>query len=76
MAVAPSGTRPEAARRRGGGQPARCRAGSSGGRLDVGRLIMVPGAALMLVVDMLALAHGSPGGAGGAAGVLRWLGTG
>ena len=44
---------------------------SSGARVDVGRLIMVPAAALMLVADVRALIHGS---GGNAAGVLRWLG--
>ena len=57
--------------RRGGSAGGRHRSASRG-RVDVGRLIMVPGAAVMLVFDMLALTQGSPGGTAGA---LRWLGT-
>jgi protein-S-isoprenylcysteine O-methyltransferase Ste14 len=41
-------------------------------RLDVGRLIMVPAATMMLVADAIALVH-SPGN--GFAGTLRWIGT-
>ena len=41
-------------------------------RIDVGRLIMVPAAAVILLVDLSALDHR---GAPGAAGVLRTLGT-
>jgi protein-S-isoprenylcysteine O-methyltransferase Ste14 len=37
-------------------------------RLDVGRLIMVPGATLMLCADAYILTHGS-------AGALRWIGN-
>ncbi|SRR5712692_2991312 len=44
---------------------------SAGIRLDLGRLIMIPGAALLLLLDLAALAHS----AGGTAGVLRWLGS-
>jgi protein-S-isoprenylcysteine O-methyltransferase Ste14 len=39
-------------------------------RIDLGRLIMVPGAALMLAFDLTSLTHHSAGGTG----VLRWLG--
>jgi protein-S-isoprenylcysteine O-methyltransferase Ste14 len=42
-------------------------------RADLGRMIMVPGAAAMLALDLIALGHGARGGAGGA---LRWLATG
>lgn len=40
-------------------------------RPDLGRLIMVPAAVLLLLVDLAALAHS----AGGTAGALHWLGT-
>jgi protein-S-isoprenylcysteine O-methyltransferase Ste14 len=40
-------------------------------RPDLGRLIMIPAAALLLVLDLSALAHR----AGGTASTLRWLGT-
>lgn len=43
-----------------------------GVRPDFGRLLMVPGAAVMLMLDVVALTHGSR--AGGAAG-LRWAGA-
>lgn len=42
-------------------------------RPDFGRIIMVPGAAAMLVFDVLALTHGSRSGGGAAA--ARWAGT-
>jgi len=42
-------------------------------RVDPGRLIMIPVAAIMLTLDLVALRHGA---SGGAAGVLRWLATG
>ena len=45
---------------------------SVGARPDLGRIIMVPGAAAMLVFDVMALTHGSRGG--GAA-VVRWAGA-
>jgi hypothetical protein len=35
-------------------------------RADLGRLIMVPSAAVMLTLDLIALGHGSRGGAAGA----------
>jgi protein-S-isoprenylcysteine O-methyltransferase Ste14 len=41
-------------------------------RPDVGRIIMVPAAAVMLVFDVLALSHRS---VGGGVAVLRWPGT-
>ena len=41
-------------------------------RLDVGRLIMVPAASMMLFVDAIALTHSN---GDGFAGTLRWLGT-
>jgi protein-S-isoprenylcysteine O-methyltransferase Ste14 len=41
-------------------------------RLDAGRLVMVPVAALILLLDLATLAHGS---APGTAGALAWLGT-
>ena len=41
-------------------------------KLDLGRLIMVPCATLMLVVDTVALAHTT---SGGLAGSLRWTGS-
>jgi protein-S-isoprenylcysteine O-methyltransferase Ste14 len=49
----------------------------SGRRVDLGRLIMVPGAAVMLAFDLRAITHNSRGGAGGgsAADMLRWLGA-
>lgn len=43
-----------------------------GARPDFGRILMVPGAAVMLMLDAAALTHGSR--AGGAAG-LRWAGA-
>jgi protein-S-isoprenylcysteine O-methyltransferase Ste14 len=43
---------------------------SAGIRPDLGRLIMIPAAALLLVVDMTALAHS----AGSTTGALHWLG--
>jgi protein-S-isoprenylcysteine O-methyltransferase Ste14 len=46
--------------------------GSSRARIDLGRLIMVPGAAMMLTFDLASLAHHAVGGVGGA---LRWLGV-
>jgi protein-S-isoprenylcysteine O-methyltransferase Ste14 len=42
-------------------------------RADLGRLIMIPSAAVMLTLDLIALGHGSRGGATGA---LKWLATG
>jgi protein-S-isoprenylcysteine O-methyltransferase Ste14 len=42
-------------------------------RADLGRLIMIPSAAVMLTLDLTALGHGAHGGATGA---LRWLATG
>jgi protein-S-isoprenylcysteine O-methyltransferase Ste14 len=42
-------------------------------RLDFGRIIMVPAAAAMLVLDVQALTHGSRGAGGAAA--LRWAGA-
>jgi len=42
-------------------------------RADLGRLIMIPGAAVMLALDFSALGHGVRGGPSG---VLRWLATG
>ena len=42
-------------------------------RADLGRLIMIPGAAVMLTLDLAALSHGAPGGGTSA---LRWLATG
>jgi protein-S-isoprenylcysteine O-methyltransferase Ste14 len=44
---------------------------SARARPDLGRLIMIPAAALLLLLDLSALAHG----ASGTAGALRWLGT-
>jgi protein-S-isoprenylcysteine O-methyltransferase Ste14 len=41
-------------------------------RLDAGRLIMVPGATLMLLADAVVLYHSS---GNGAAGTLRWVGN-
>jgi protein-S-isoprenylcysteine O-methyltransferase Ste14 len=41
-------------------------------RLDVGRLVMVPGATLMLLADAIILYHSS---GNGIAGTLRWVGT-
>jgi protein-S-isoprenylcysteine O-methyltransferase Ste14 len=41
-------------------------------RLDVGRLIMVPAATMMLVADAIALVHSH---GNGFAGTLRWIGT-
>jgi protein-S-isoprenylcysteine O-methyltransferase Ste14 len=41
-------------------------------RMDIGKLIMVPGAAVMLAFDLASLAHH---GASGTAGVLQWLGV-
>lgn len=46
--------------------------GSLRARADPGRLIMVPFAALMLVLDSASLAHHA---AGGVIGALRWLGV-
>jgi protein-S-isoprenylcysteine O-methyltransferase Ste14 len=43
-----------------------------GARPDFGRILMVPGAAVMLMFDVMALTHGSR--AGGTAG-LRWVGA-
>lgn len=43
---------------------------SARARPDFGRIIMVPGAAAMLVLDVLALAHGSRSG-----GAVRWAGA-
>ena len=40
---------------------------------DLGKLIMIPSAAVMLTLDLIALGHGSRGGAAGA---LKWLATG
>lgn len=40
---------------------------------DLGRLVIVPGAAVMLTLDVIALSHGT---LGGQAGALRWLVTG
>jgi protein-S-isoprenylcysteine O-methyltransferase Ste14 len=42
-------------------------------RADLGRLIMIPTAGVMLTLDLISLGHGSGGGADG---VLRWLATG
>lgn len=42
-------------------------------RADLGRLIMIPGAAVMLALDLIAVSHGARGGNAGA---LRWLVTG
>jgi protein-S-isoprenylcysteine O-methyltransferase Ste14 len=42
-------------------------------RADLGRLIMIPTAGVILTLDLIALGHGS--GGGGAAGVLKWLAT-
>jgi protein-S-isoprenylcysteine O-methyltransferase Ste14 len=42
-------------------------------RADLGRLIMIPTAGVMLTLDLIALSHGS---GGGAAGALQWLATG
>jgi protein-S-isoprenylcysteine O-methyltransferase Ste14 len=42
-------------------------------RPDFGRIIMVPGAAAMLVFDVMALTHGSRSGGGSAA--VRWAGA-
>jgi protein-S-isoprenylcysteine O-methyltransferase Ste14 len=39
---------------------------------DLGRMIMIPGAAVMLTLDLAALSHGARGGTG----ILRWLATG
>jgi protein-S-isoprenylcysteine O-methyltransferase Ste14 len=73
MAALPSGTRRETTEQRARGVPGRGRhARTSRTRPDFGRLIMVPGAAVLLFFDMLALAHGT---ASGATGALRWLGT-
>jgi protein-S-isoprenylcysteine O-methyltransferase Ste14 len=44
-------------------------------RADLGRLIMIPVAAIMLTLDLVAMRHGAHG-AHGAAGALRWLATG
>ena len=41
-------------------------------RADLGRLIMIPSAAVILSLDLIALGHGSRGGA---AGVLQWVAT-
>ena len=40
---------------------------------DPGKLIMIPSAAVMLTLDVIALGHGSRGGTAGA---LKWLATG
>jgi protein-S-isoprenylcysteine O-methyltransferase Ste14 len=40
---------------------------------DLGKLIMIPSAAVMLTLDLIALGHGSRGGTAGA---LKWLATG
>jgi protein-S-isoprenylcysteine O-methyltransferase Ste14 len=40
-------------------------------RTDIGKLIMVPGAAVMLTLDLMSLTRAD---GGGAAGALRWLG--
>jgi protein-S-isoprenylcysteine O-methyltransferase Ste14 len=45
---------------------------SRAARPDLGKLIMIPGAALMLMLDLVALAHDR---ADGAPGALRWLGA-
>jgi protein-S-isoprenylcysteine O-methyltransferase Ste14 len=42
-------------------------------RADLGRLIMIPGAAVMLTLDLSALRHGARGEG---TGTLRWLATG
>ena len=42
-------------------------------RADLGRLIMIPGAAIVLTLDFIALRRGARGGAAGA---LGWLATG
>jgi protein-S-isoprenylcysteine O-methyltransferase Ste14 len=42
-------------------------------RPDFGRIVMVPGAAAMLVFDVMALTHGSRSGGGPAA--VRWVGA-
>lgn len=47
--------------------------GSSRARVDIGRLIMVPGAAVMLWFDLASLAQSAA--VGGIAGALRWLGV-
>jgi protein-S-isoprenylcysteine O-methyltransferase Ste14 len=39
-------------------------------RVDLGRMIMIPGAAIVLVLDLIALAHGHRSGAPA---VLQWL---
>ncbi len=40
-------------------------------RLDIGRITMVPAAAILLLFEVMALAHHGAGGNG----ILRWLGT-
>src|SRR5215472_5122869 len=45
---------------------------SIGPRPDFGRIVMVPGAAVMLAFDVMALTHGSRGGGGVA---VRWVGA-
>jgi protein-S-isoprenylcysteine O-methyltransferase Ste14 len=45
---------------------------SVGVRPDFGRIVMVPGAAAMVVFDVMALTHG---GRGGGAAAVRWVGT-
>jgi protein-S-isoprenylcysteine O-methyltransferase Ste14 len=46
--------------------------GSLRARIDLGRLVMIPVAALMLVFDLASLTHHAAGGVGGA---LQWLGV-
>ncbi len=41
-------------------------------RVDLGKLVMVPGAAVLLAFDLISLTHS---GSGGAAGALRWFGV-
>jgi protein-S-isoprenylcysteine O-methyltransferase Ste14 len=48
-------------------------AGTIRARADLGRLIMIPAAAAMLALDLVALGHGARGGSPGA---VRWLAAG
>lgn len=48
-------------------------AGNSGrSRIDLGKVVMIPGAAVVLIFDLASLTHG---GGSGVAGLLRWLGV-